>query len=222
MTTAKDRLVHIVALACEGPKERAALAGELADIIFDWPPDCPEVMRAPVLALFGITVREAEEPLRKELAERLQGHSELPLDLVNEFFLSAPGAVRREILMRNDAANDDEPAGEDAAPDPRPLLAAARCEGDLSERAAAQFHIPADTAQAILADPSGEALAVLCKGAHLDRAAYSALAVLRVVGDDDRFARLKLYDDIPLHAAERLTRFWQSHGIHVDIVRAAE
>ena len=93
MPTAKDRLCHLLELAEEGPAQRAALVGELADLLLDWPPDWPEAMRAPVMALLEKTVRETDEETRAKLAARLGGHGELPLELVNEFYLSAPARV---------------------------------------------------------------------------------------------------------------------------------
>ncbi|HEY0282261.1 MAG TPA: hypothetical protein VGC27_06530, partial [Rhizomicrobium sp.] len=88
MPSAKDRLYHLLKLAEEGSARRAALVDELADLLLDWPADCPEAMRALVAALFEKTVRETGDDTRAKLAARLGGHNELPLDLVNEFYLA--------------------------------------------------------------------------------------------------------------------------------------
>ena len=207
MTTAKERLTHLLALAGEG-SQRAALVGELSDLLLDWPRDCPDAMRAPVVALLEKTVREADDGTRAKLAARLGGHGELPLDLVNEFYLCAPKSVRREILMRNELAGE----ADDVAPLPSAafLVAAARDAGacDFTERFGYAFGIALRTVHAILSDVSGEALAVLCKGAHLDRASFSALALLKGAGESDATARLSAFDTVPQRAAERLTRTW--------------
>ena len=211
MPTAKERLTHLLALAGEG-SQRAALAGELADLLLDWPSDFPEAMRAPVVALLEKTARETDDGTRAKLAARLGGHGELPLDLVNEFYLSAPARVRREILMRNELAG--EQAGDTAAADAGVLVAVAR-DGkvhDFTERFGSIFGIAPHTAETILSDISGEALAVLCKGAHLDRAAFSALALLKGTDTGDASARLSVFDTVPQHAAERLTRHWSIHN----------
>ena len=210
MPTAKERLSHLLALAGEG-SQRAALVGELADLLLDWPRDCPDAMRAPVVALLEKTVRETDDETRARLAARLGGHSELPLDLVNEFYLAAPARVRREILMRNELAGGD--AGDIAAPDAATLLVAARSamNGQFAERFGACVGIAPQTVQAILADRTAEALAVLCKGAHLDRAMFSALTLLKGAQGDDTQARLAAFDTVPQHAAERLTCYWQIH-----------
>jgi hypothetical protein len=214
MPTAKDRLCHLLELAGEGPAQRAALVGELADLLLGWPPDWPEAMRAPVVALLEKTLRETDETTRAELAARLGGHGELPLELVNEFYLSAPARVRREILMRNEMAGDEagEP-GDAAAPNGATLLADARDAKarDFAGRLGAALRIAPSTAEAILADATAEALAVLCKGAHLDRAAFSALTLLEGAQHGDPLARLDVYDTVPQRAAERLTRFWRIH-----------
>lgn len=211
MPTAKERLSHLLELAAEGPPRRAALAGELADLVLNWPADYPAAMRAPVLTLLEMTVRETDGGTLAQLAARLGGHGELPLDLVNEFFLYAPKSVRREILMRNELAGGEGDDG--AAPDATSLVTAARDVRirDFPEHLGAALRIAPEIAQAILADATAEALAVLCRGAHLDRAAFSALALLEGAQDRDPLTRLGAYDTIPQQAAERLTRHWRAH-----------
>ena len=210
MPTAKEHLCHLLELAGEGPAQRTVLVGELTDLLLGWPSDWPEAMRAPVVALLEKTVRETDEVTRARLAARLGGHGELPLDLVNEFYLAAPARVRREILLRNQMADDATP-GEIAVPDAASLLAGAReaRARDFAARLSAALRIAPSTAEAILADATAEALAVLCKGAHLDRAAFSALTLLEGAEHGDPLERLRVYDTVPQHAAERLTRFWQ-------------
>ena len=220
MPSAKERLCHLLLLAEEGPARRAALAGELADLLLDWPGDCPAALRPPVVALLEKTVRETDDDTRARLAARLGGHGELPLGLVNEFYLSAPARVRREILMRNELAGGD---GDNmAAPNAAFLVAAARDAKthDFIERFGAAFAIAPRTAQTILSDSSGEALAVLCKGAHLDRASFSALALLKGAHGADRQAQLAAFDTVPQHAAERLTQHWRWHTAQAPLEHA--
>ena len=210
MPTAKERLTHLLALAGEG-SQRTALVGELADLLLDWPGDCPEAMRAPMAALLEKTARQADDGTRTKLAARLGGHGELPLDLVNEFYLAAPAPVRREILMRNELAG--EAGGVAPLPNAVLLVAAARDAGahDFTERFGYAFGIAPRIVHAILSDASGEALAVLCKGAHLDRASFSALALLKGAHGDDTQAQLAAFDTVPQRAAERLTCYWLLH-----------
>ena len=222
MPTAKERLSHLLELAEEGPAQRTALVGDLADLLLDWPPDWPEAMRPPVAALLEKTACETDDATRAKLAARLGGHGELPLDLINEFYLSAPARVRREILMRNELAGGDD--ADTAAPDATALLRAARDARvrDFAERFGSAFGIAPQTVQAILADTTAEALAVLCKGAHLDRAMFSALTLLKGAYANDTQARLAAFDTVPQHAAERLTFYWQIHHAPAKHAQAAE
>lgn len=221
MASAKDRFYHLLSLACEGPGKRRALLEETAALLLDWPSDYSEAMRAPVLILFEKTVRETDFETRAGLASRLIGHGDWPLSLINEFFLAAPGSLRRDILERNEAAGED---GEVRAPcDPAALIEVARDETsrEFAHRAGRQFRIATGTAGAILADGSAEALAVLCKGTHAGRAAFSTLAILRFPGGDVE-ERLSIYDDIPQHGAERLAHHWQAHYPAETLRHAAE
>ncbi len=219
MPSAKERLSHLLVLASEGPAQRATLVGELADMVLDWPADCAAAMQKPLLSLFALTVREADDETRAKLAARLGGHSELPLSLINEFYLSAPARVRREILTRNQFAQGDEADPDTVAADARALLAAAR-DAAIRDFAAAfgcTVGIPRRIAQSILSDASGEALAVLCKGTQLDRAMFSALVLLKGAGE----AQLSIFDTVPQHAAERLARHWRAHAAPLEHTQAA-
>jgi len=227
MPTAKERLSHLLALAGEGPAQRAVLVGELSDLLLDWPSDCPEAMRSPVLALLEMTVRESDDETRAKLAARLGGHGELPLRLVNEFFLCAPARVRREILTRN-ALSDEDNGGEDEILPPADAASLVKAARDAStveftERAGAALGIAPRILRTILADGSAEALAVLCKGAHLDRTSFSALALLKARGEGDVMTRLLAYDTVPQRAAEKLTRHWRTQrASHAEQAQAAE
>ena len=202
MPSAKERLGQLLALAAE--RRWTALARELAELALDWPADYPQSMRVPVLALLEWAARECDEGSRAEIVAHMGGHPELPLRLLNGLYLAAPAPLRREILMRNELERDDDETGPPA--DPAALLSAARNgTRDFAGTLSATCAIAKTTAQAILSDASGEALAVLCRGAGLDRATFSALALLR--GPHDM--PLSVFDTVPDHAAHRLIRHWR-------------
>ncbi len=204
----KERLSHLLELAGQGPAARAALLGELADLLLDWPCDYAQAMRAPFEALLEKVAREVDAPARAALAERLAGHDEIPVALLNELFLEAPKEFRARILARNAALGADTPR---ETADGRALVAAARTtvNGAFADTFAAMLALPRATASDILHDETGQSLAVACKGAGLDRAAFSAIALISA-GSADAAGRLGAYDDIPSAAAERLTRFWRA------------
>jgi hypothetical protein len=201
--SSRERLAHLLDLAASGAEGRAALLGDLADLLLDWPEDYAQAMRGPFEALLEKTAREADAATRAALAGRLVGHSEFPVALLNEFFLDASGDVRARILKRNAAL--DEGQGEAFRADAPALVAAARktMNGAFAETFAGALSLPHEIARRILAD--AECTAVACKGAGLDRAAYSAIALLSGAG-------LAAYDAVPQAAAARLTSFWQDRG----------
>jgi hypothetical protein len=73
--------------------------------------------------------------------------------------------------------------------------------------------VPAATAQRILDDGTGQALAVACKGAHMRRATHSALALLTLPElrtlPAARLAQLASFEDIPQRGAEHLLTYWR-------------
>jgi len=201
--SSRERLGRLLELAAGGAEARAALLDDLADLLLDWPLDYAQAMRAPFEALLEKTAREADGPTRARLAARLAGHEELPVALLNEFFLDAQDAMRANILKRNEAMDDAMPAPLRA--DAAGLVAAARktMNGAFAETFASSLSLPADIARRVLGD--SQAAAIACKSAGLDRAAYSAIALL--TGTDPM--RLAEYDDIPQAGAERLVQFWR-------------
>ena len=254
--TSRDRLNHLLELAAQGAAGRAGLLDDLADLLTDWPADYAQAMRGPFETLFEKTAREADAATRTRLAARLADHGELPVTLLNGFFLDADAATRAHILRRNAALGDEEedaeaePAradgmgqacadygapirtvdagtarevdgGRSLAADSEPthaahgatratdgatLVAAARrtVNGAFVEIFADALALPRVTARAILAD-SG-AMAIACKGAGIDRAAYSALALLAGgTAPAD-------YDAIPRAAARKLVGYWRERG----------
>ncbi|HEY0265540.1 MAG TPA: DUF2336 domain-containing protein, partial [Rhizomicrobium sp.] len=91
------------------------------------------------------------------------------------------------------------------------LVAAARDGGDLPALLADSLGVDARMAQQILEDETGAALAVACKGAGLERPAFSALALLVKPGRDrdHAFAALDAYDNVPVSEATRVLRGWR-------------
>ena len=179
---ASDKLSHLLELADQGPALRAALAEELADLLSAWPPDYPQSMREVCEALLTKAVRDVDEPTRARLRIQLCSH---------------PGLAHRA-LPRKDTS--------------QPLIEAARTGSDLvcvlSERLGVSRTIAGD----ILHDESGAKLAVACKGAHMDRAAFSALALLIHPARDrsHAFVMLDTFDNVPLSEASRMLHTWQS------------
>jgi hypothetical protein len=205
--TSRERLNHLLELAAQGPTGRAALLGELADLLLDWPADYAIAMRAPFEALFEKTAREADAPSRAAIAARLDGHEELPVSLLNEFYFDAPDELRARILARNEALeSEDRAAGEI---DGAALVEAARTlNGAFKDRFAHMLALHDTVARAILGDASGQSLAVACKGAGLDRAAFSAIVLL--TSHDP--ARLSHFDAVPQAGAERMLDFWRGRA----------
>ena len=203
--SSRERLSYLLDLAAQGAPGRAALLDELAGLLVDWPADYAQAMRGPFEALFEKTARDADAPTRAALAERLADHDELPVALLNEFFLDAPPAARERILKRNEALDDDTPL---RRADACALVAAARrtLNGAFVEVFAAALSLPQTLAPAILADP--QAMAVAAKGSGIDRAAYSAVALLAGYPP----SQLSGYDAIPETGARRLARFWRERG----------
>ena len=197
--SSRERLGHLLDLAASGAEGRAALLDELASLLLDWPADYAQAMRAPFEALFEKTAREADGATRASLAERLVDHGELPVALINEFFLDASREIRARILKRNEALDEPEPV---FRADGSALVAAARrtLNGAFVEMFAATLSLPRPVAVAILAD--AEALAIAAKGASLDRAAYSAIALISGTGLAD-------YDAVPESGARHLVAFWR-------------
>lgn len=203
MRTAKERLSHLLELAAKGSAERAALAGEVADLLHDWPSAYPAAMRTSFEALLEKIAREVDESGRRELARRFEASGDAPLSLLNELFLSSSQAMKDEILRRNDA----HASGANASIDGAMLLAAARKRGNFPAVLARAAVIPRSVAALIMADASGRALSVVVKGAGLERPFYSAICVLTMTAP---FAALPTYDRVPQNGAANLFAFWRS------------
>ena len=208
MATAKERLSHLLELAAQGAEQRAALAGEVADLLLDWPAQYPQAMRATFGALLEKIVREVDPSARAGLAARFEGAKDFPLSLFNEFFLAASPAMQDATLARNEALGAHEPAHLDTDA----LLSAARTQRDFAGALARIAGIAEGTAQAIAADAS--ALAALCKGAGINRATFSAMAILTGPARSvhENFAMLTVFDRVPANGAAQLLAYWRSRG----------
>ena len=204
--TPRERLNKLLELAAKGPAGRTALLSELADLLLDWPANYAQAMRGPFEALFEKTAREADGLTRARLAARLEGHEELAVSILNEFYFDAPSGLRIRILSRNEAIDSD--ARECRRVDGPALVEAARTmNGAFAAQFAATLSLPGTIAKEILTDESGQSLAVACKGAGLDRAAFSAIALL--TAPELGCERLSHFDAVPQAGAERLLDFWR-------------
>ena len=168
MPEPRDRLTRLIELASENaPEKQAALAFELCDLLVDWPPRYPQIMREPFEALLEKVLRRLDETTRRLIATRLSTHSETAVALLNECYFDVPTKARSLILERNHEEDADEPLRVDAEGE-KNLVAAARKMGPIEfVHTFAEFlGVTPVMAQSILEDASGDALAVACRGAH--------------------------------------------------------
>lgn len=200
MSGAKERLSQLLALAAE--RRWTPLARELCDLVLYWPSEYPAAMRTPILALFETALRQADGATQGEVASRLGGQTNIPIGLMNALYLAAPAAVRHEILARNEEEGEDleESADSDAV-----LAVARKGARDFAGALAQAAQVPRHITQAVLADPSGEALAVFCRGLKLNRAIFSAIALLRAPAP----MPLEAFDNVADRAAARLVHDWR-------------
>jgi hypothetical protein len=180
---ASQRLSHLLQLADQGPALRAALAEEVAELLVSWPSDYPESMRTVCEALLAKAARDVDAATRARLRVQLYSHPDLS----------------HRVLPRESAS--------------LALIAAARAGEQLPAVLAQSLGVDDKMAVQILEDESGAALAVACKGANIDRAAFSALALLtRQCRDRSHaFAVLDTFDNIPVSEASRVLREWREH-----------
>jgi len=213
MRSPKERLSYLLELAAQGDGARAQLAQEISDVLLSWPPEYPESARPPFETLLEKTLRDIDRPTRVAIAARFARRADTPVTLLNQLFFAATPEMKDEIVARN--ADEETPNTEPAGIDEDSLLAVARnAGGRFSAGLAHALGIAADTANEILLDKSGQALAIACKGAHTGRATFSALAVLcdRSRAAEDSYLRLASYDAVPQSAAERMLTFWRAQA----------
>lgn len=207
----RERLTRLVELAGrDGPEARRALAGELADLLLDWPANYPPAMREPFEALLEKAIHDVDAGQRADLARRFAARQEAPLALLNLLVFDAAPEIKAVIVARNAAeASEGTPVfslNESA------LVAAARgaASDDLAAVIASRFQIDAEIAQRILADKSAFLTAALCKGTRASRATFSALALLLFpAAEDEAYRRLAVHDDVPEAGSRALLASWQ-------------
>jgi len=180
---ASQKLSHLLQLADQGPALRAALAEEVAELLTDWPAAYPDSMKGVCEALLAKAARDVDTSTRARLRVQLYCDPELSARVL-------PCQSTSQIVIQ--AAR----GGEDVA-----VLLATSLEVDVA------------IARQILNDETGAALAVACKGAHIDRAAFSALALLSHPSQECRqaFAMLDAFDDVPSGEATRVLRGWREN-----------
>lgn len=176
-----EKFAHLLQLADQGPTLRAALAEEVAELLVRWPAEYPESMRNACEALLQKAAHDVDAQTRARLRVQL---------------CCCPGLAAR-ILPREATSSS--------------LVEAARQGGDIASLLSAHLGVDLKLASQILDDETGQALAVACKGASIDRAAFSALALLSRAGRDKArtHAVLDAFDAVPLSEATRVLRSWR-------------
>ncbi len=166
---ASQKLSHLLQLADQGPALRAALAEEVAELLAAWPPDYPQNMRNICQTLLVKAARDLDAPTRARLRAQLDCDPELLV-----------GVLPREAAVQT-------------------LIAAARSGENLPATLAACLGVDSKSVHRILADESGAALAAACKRARMDRATFSALALMAWPARDrtHAFAVLDAFDTVP-------------------------
>jgi hypothetical protein len=181
--SASHKLSHLLQLADQGPVMRAALAEEVAELLTAWPADYPASMQGVCEALLAKAVRDVDAATRARL----------------RVILFADPDLAARVLPRESASQK--------------LVAAARTGDALPDVLAETLGVEPAMARQVLDDESCAALAVACKGANIDRAAFSALALLTRPGRERAHAHavLDAFDNVPTSEATRLLRGWREN-----------
>jgi hypothetical protein len=179
---ASPKLFQLLQLADQGPALRAALAEEVAELLINWPSNYPASMRGACEALLAKAAHDVDAATRARLRVQLCTNPEL--------------AVR--VLPRQSTT--------------QALIETVRHGGDLIAILAGELSVDAKMAAQILDDETGVALAVACKGAGLDRAAFSALALMARPGRSraQAYAVLDAFESVPAGEASRVLRNWRN------------
>jgi uncharacterized protein (DUF2336 family) len=209
--SARERLTQLIDLASDDvPKQRHALAMELADVLLDWPDGYPSHMRSSFALLLEKISPQLDCETRRDLAARLASHSAAPLSLLNELFFDAGRDARDAILARIGLSGIDAAAAGEMI-DERVLIKAVRdypAETFL-QTIARLTGVPAAVAARAATDDSGEGLALLCKGAQISRTTFSTIIVLANASPDSVERRLQAWDCVSAEPAARLVQFWR-------------
>jgi hypothetical protein len=180
---ATTRLAHLLELAEQGPTLRAALAEEVAELLIEWPGDCPTDMRGACEALLARAAREVDDNILARLQARLSVDAALAARVL-------PGG---EFLGRN-------------------LIQAARRGSDVMVPLAKALNLSPAHARELFSDPSGHALALACKALRLSRAAFSTLAIILGRKSDitQSYATLNIYDATNAAQATEQLQIWRA------------
>src|SRR4051812_39351767 len=178
---ASQKLSHLLQLADQGPALRAALAEEVAELLTHWPAEYPDSMREVCEVLLAKAARDVDPLTRARLRVLLYSNPELA----------------HRVLPRDGAS--------------QALIEKARASANLVSVLAESLGVSDKVANEILADVSGASLAVACKGALIDRAAFSALVLLAhpVSHRSHAIAMLDAFDQVPISEAARRLRGWR-------------
>ncbi len=213
--SAKQRLNRLVNLAAQsGSQARQKLVGELADLLLAWPPNYPADMREPFEALLEKALRDVDRPTRATLAQRFSSTAEVPTGILNLLIFDASPDVKTAILSRNVPADARKSKAPTMRPDETNLAAAVRqtAVSDMPALLGTRFGLGENIAELILSDRSAYCLAVLCKGAGVQRAIFSTLALLAQPDAEyeDMRRRLAAYEAVPRQGAEAIVEFWRA------------
>ena len=210
--SARERLCQLVDLASAGgPDERRRLAAELTDILLAWPADYPAQMRLSFGLLLQKISVELDGETRRDIAGRLAADRSVPLALLNELYFDATQDARKAILARNAQTplpnEDGYPCVDEAA-----LMGAVRtsAHGAFAPALARFLDVPDEVASRCVADASGEGLALLCRGAHLSRLAFSTIVMLTDASLVSAQRKLEAYDRTSAEVAARMVQFWRA------------
>jgi hypothetical protein len=181
-----QRLANLLELANQGPTMRAALAEEVAELLTDWPADCPTEMRGACEALLARAAREVDEDTRARLRVRLY----------------ADPTLANRILPREAIGSS--------------LVETARRGESVAPRIARALGVSEILAGEILKEESGHALAVAAKALGLNRAAFSTLVLLTGPegAPAAKYRRLDAFDALSAVEASRELRRW-SREVHI-------
>ncbi len=182
---AAARLSDLLALADQGPAMRAAVVEEVAEILADWPSDCPPAMRNACENLLARAAWDVDDAVLVALRVQLRSQPEL-------------------------AALVSPPEDGD-----RRLTILARRGHNISPEMARVFDLPRARIKDILSDHSGISLAIACKGLGLSRATFSALVIVMSGKSpiEKIHARLDCYDTVNAAEAARLLHSWRDTAV---------
>ena len=221
--SAREHLAALIDRTSSGtPDDRRAIALELASTLCDWPADYPEQLRSAYALLLEKIAPQLESDTRVELAARLSRHADIPLSLMSEFFFDTRADVRAAILARHVEERASTGANVPAVNEAALIRAVRDYPPETFGRVMAKlFGIAPSTAARIIADASGDGLAILCKGARLSRVAFSTMAMLTDASLGSAQRKLNQFDSVPEDAAACMVQCWRAQQM-IKPVRSEE